>query len=656
MPQADFNPVPIPSVTSRTTPQEFNDYSKGMNTYLANDVMPLNQGGANFWRLAQDARMPTLGEYETRKGADFHSDAVGETLEGAQTSTLGAADQSFNSVTRLAKKYTAASSGRLTKVELNLKNGASASGTVIVELWSDSSGPSALLAKTSIASSAIGATADYEVARFISAPAVTSGTAYWIVAYVQNTGLNSYQWTSTTAAATAMTSTDSGSTWSATAYDLNFKAYVSTNESPKGYARYTKNDGTAVSILWAGTTMYSVNESTGALTAVKTGLNASATKYRWAVVNDILYYVNEYDGYRKWDGTTESQVSATNYSLICEFKGLIFLARTDDKQRVDFTNFAAYDTFTSTDFIYVPSPKTGDPVTALGEVNGLLTFFTAKSKYVLSGDDNATFRLDPALGKKGTYTQETIASDGNYLYFLSDDGLYRFNGSTDDPLSENIFEDIKVLPNKNTTLLNVNRGRLRLYYSLSGQTYNSRCFVFSLNFNCVESHDTDTYFKFAHTSKQENDKLFVVSSLVGQVYLDDQSTNDYTNLGGDINFRLLTHYMHFGSPAVYKEVRYWKPRLEAQSDNYTITCEYATDLRDTYQTRENTAIQGSGYIWGSASTVWGSFTWGTTPEMQPDLSIGGEYRRVQVGYKHYATRQPHKFLGHTFITETRRLR
>lgn len=111
----------IPSISSRERTYEINDYSLGWNSFLSNDKFPVKNGGSNYWRLAQDARITTLGEYETRKGFDFHSNAAGETQDQAQTSTTGAADQSFNAVTRLAQPWTAGATGRLTKLEVRLK-------------------------------------------------------------------------------------------------------------------------------------------------------------------------------------------------------------------------------------------------------------------------------------------------------------------------------------------------------------------------------------------------------------------------------------------------------------------------------------------------------------------------------------------------------
>lgn len=662
MPWAKRTSKPVPALHSAGTTYETNDYSLGMNSFLSNDKFPFKNGASNLWRLAQDARILTLGDYETRKGFDFHSDAAGVTQDQAQTSTTGAADQSFSTTVRLAQKWTAGTSGRLTKYDVRLKNDASATGTPVVEHWTDSGGsPGVLVARTSISASSLTSSYAYVTARFSDAPSVSSGTSYWVVMYIQTTGTNSYKWSSTTSATTAKSSTDSGTTWSATSYALNFKQYYATTGGVKGLFRAYKSDGTKVTLIAHNTSLYSVDNVTGALTAIKTGLSSSATQYRFWLVNDIVYYVNGFDGYRKWNFTTESQVNGTNYTTLCEHKGLMFLVRASDPNRVDFSNFADYETFTSTDFIYVPSPKTGDPVTALMPLNGSLIIPTMSNKFVLSGEDNATFSLDEAPDQKGTYTQETITADKNFIYYLSDDGVYRSNGSEAQLLSDNNYQDIVSLSTKSACCICINKGRLYLWFQSSGSSANDSCYVWNLNYGtqgaeCIESKDTNAYVCRAVSAYKDSDDLLVGSSLVGQAYWQEQSSNDYTNLGGDINFLLQTHYMTFTTPAMLKAVRYWEPRFGAQSGNYTIDCQYATDLRDNWQTYSSPNVQGSGSLWGASTTIWGSFTWGTSAETQSALYVPGEYRRIALRYKHYATRQRNSFLGHTLRVETRRLR
>jgi hypothetical protein len=654
-------PKPIPRVSSPSQTLEMNDYSHGFDNFVSNDKFPVRSGGTNKWRLAQDARIVTLGEYDTRKGFDFHSVAVGETKDDNQESVTGTADRSFSTTTRLAQKITTTAAGRLPRLDLRLKNDAGASGTVLVELWSNVSGkPGAMLARTSLANSSLTAAYAYLETRYASAPALAVTTDYWIVAYVQNTGSGSYKWSSTSSGSDALVSTDSGSTWTAAGYALNFKQYYATDAPVKGLYRAYKSDGTKVTLMAAGTTLYSVHEVTGALTTIKTGLSANATLYRFQIANDVVYYVNGHDGYRKWDFVTESQVNATNYTDLTTHKGLMFLKRADDGASVDYSNYLEYEVFTSTDNVLVPVPKTGDPVASMSSLNGYLLLRTLNRCFILSGEDSATFRLDEAPDQKGTYTPKTSVMDKNYNYFLSNDGVYRSNGTQPELISESIYETIRSLTNKDDAVLAVSKGRLYLWYRSAGSAYNDSCYVWNLNYksesDTVESHDTGAYVSHAVSGFQDDDDLLVGSSIIGQAYWQEKDSNDYCNLGGDINFLLRTHYFTFTSPAVLKEIRNWQPRFAAQSGNYVIECQYAYDLRGNWTGHIFPGIQGTGSIWGDGSMVWGSFTWGASAEVQAQSYVPGEYRRIAIGYKHYAARQPQKFLGHTLVIQSRRLR
>jgi len=653
--------VSVPRVTSPSTTYEIDDYSLGMNAYVSNDKFPIKNGGSNYWRLAQDARIITLGDYETRQGFDFYSSPAGETQDQAITSTTGAADKSFNTVTRLAQKFTTSSAGSLTRLDVNLKNASSATGTIIAAIYSDSAGsPGSQVGATSVAVTSLTASYSYVTFRFANPPTLTTSTAYWIVLYVQSTGSGSYSWSSTTSATTAKTSSDSGMTWSSTSYALNFKQYYSTTGAQKGFIREYKSDGTKVTVMAHGTTLYSINDGTGALTAIKTGLNASATHYRFDIMNDVIYYVNGFDGYRKWDGTTESQVLTTNYTLIRQHKGFMFLAGGADPNAVIFSNFGLPETFTSTDLVYADAPKTGDPVTALNSLNGYLLVFTQNNKFILSGSDNATFTLDEAPDQKGTYTQETVTQDTTFVYFLSDDGVYKSNGSEARLMSENIYEDIRGLQNKTSAVMCVNRGRLYLWFRSATSAVNDSCYVWNLNFSSsssytVESKDTGAYVSGAFNAYGDTDNMIVGSSNVGQLFWQEQSTNDFCNLGEPLNFLLQTHYWTGPSPAVLKEYRYWEPRFSASDGDYTVDCDYAYDLRDNWTTYSTPELQGNGPLWGSGIT-WGSFTWGSTQETQIQLYIPGEYRRTAIRYKHSGARQPVHFFGHTLVEQTRRIR
>jgi hypothetical protein len=642
---------------------ELNDYSLGMNSYLSNDKFPLNNGGANLWRLAQDARIPTLGEYETRKGFDYYSHPATESGVSFNTAT-GASHQPLGETVWLAQSFVAGSTGRLTRLAPKLRNTLSGIGTVSVELWTDSSGaPGSLIARSSIDSTVITTSvtsASYD-AHFAASPDIVSGTTYWIVCHIQLYGGGSYEWSSTTAATSAKSSANSGVTWSSTSFALNYIVYISTALPAIGLYRAYKSDGTKVTLIAYNTALIKIDDVTGNPTNVKTGLSGSATTARFATFNDVVYYVNNYDGLRKWDFTTESQVNATNYSLICNHKGLLFLAGGADPNAVVFSNFGLAETYTSTDFVYADVPKNGDPVTALVSLNGNLFIFSKANKFVLSGDNDDNFRVDEAPDQKGTYTQETVCQDNNSMYFLSDDGVYRSNGSEAHLMSAPIYEEIKAIPDKTKCVLAVNRGRLYLWFPSVGSGYNDSCYVWNLNLrsdgkDCVESLDTDAFVTRAFSSANDNDALIVGSSRVAQAWWQELDSNDYNNIGGDINFELRTNYMTFGHPAQLHALRYWSPRFAASSSNNTVDCSYAYDLNPNATLVTSQDVQGSGYQWGDG-TLWGSgATWGTNAEVQASLYVPGEYRRVQLRYSHSGARQYVRFLGHSLTVQQRRLR
>lgn len=668
MPWAPRRSVTIPSSRSQTEGWEMNDYSKGMNSYITNDKFPVMTGmtkrlmGSNMWRLAQDARILSLGQYETRKGFDYYSAAAGEAQDQAITSSTGAADVSFTTTTRLAQVFTAGSTGQLTRLDINIRNPSSiGTGVVLACLYSSTTGsPGTLLATTSVSSTKIISSNSYVSFYFSSAPSVSSGTSYWIVLYVQPIGSNNYTWSSTTASSTAKISVDSGVTWSATGYSMNFKQYVSTTGGVKGLFRAYKNNGTKVTYMAHGTSLYTVDEVTGALTVIKSGLNAAATNYRFAFANDVLYYVNGYDGYRSYDGITEKQILSTNYTLICWHKGLIFLGGGPDPNAIVFSNFGIYDTFTSTDFVYAGAPKTGDPPVAFNSLNGYLLVRCKHNSFILSGDDNATFSIEQSPDQKGTYTQENVCQDNNYVYFLSDDGVRRSNGSESQLMSENIYEDIKNIVNKNNVCMVVNQGRLYLWYKDPSAGQNNIGYVWNLNFSgggnfVIESKDTGAYVNRAFAAYQDADNLLVASSLVGQVFWQELDSNEYNNLGEPLNFELQTPYFTAYMPAQYKQIRYWKARFNTASNNYSLDCQYAYDARDNWQTQSTIALQGIGPVWGSG-ILWGAFIWGSTREVEMSSYIPGEYKYFAVRYSHSATRQPCVFLGNTFVLQIRRLR
>lgn len=631
---------------------ELFDYSKGINSYTHNDIVPKDQ-----LVYATDSRISTLGRMKTRQGLDYYSDAVGETADTAVTSTTGAADQSVTTTAWKAAKYTATGSGRLTKLELNLKNDNAGTAPVMVEIYSDSSGePGTLLAQSSILQADIAASYGYLPCRFIEAPSVTAASVYWIVVYIQDDGTNDYKWSSTTSATTALSSSDSGVTWASTSYALNFKTYISTSGGTKGLYRAYKSDGTKKTLIANGTALYEINDATGALTSVKTGLNASATDYYFEVAEDIVYYVNGVDAPRKWNFTTDSANPGTTTvsKNIILHKDQVFYLDATNPTRIFFSDKTAFETFTSTNFLYVPSPKSPDIVTGWAVLNDNLYIFTDGTKWALYGSDLSSFTLRRSSGLKGTPSQNTIATTRNYIFFLSDDGVYQFDGSTDRLISAQITDKIRSIVNHDDALLTVWKNKLYLFYTPSGSSANSKCLVYNLDYESWESEDTGTHINKAIVWTGDDHEFIQASSLVGQAFYAESDSNAYNNLGKKVEWEIRTRYEHFDNPAANKRIKRWYPRFATSDGNWTVFCQYDKDFANSPTTQAYLYLRGDGTIWGGGETWGGGSVWGTSAYVTDRLNVPSTATYVQRRYKRHGVNMPTEFQGETIYYQIRR--
>src|SRR3569833_185469 len=647
-------PVNVPKVTTTKTVTKDCEYNKGINTNLSNDDMPTNQ-----WRYVTDARETRIGEWTTRKGTDLFSIPIGETVNASVTSTSGAGDVSFGVSNWFAQKVTAVADGNLTGHEANIKNASDATGTIVLALYSDNGGPSIELASTTIKASVVTSSYAYCMGRFITCPSIVNGTSYWIVGYVQAGGSGSYSVSSTTSASTGETSTTSGSTWTSQSYALNVRLSTATASGCNGSIRIRRPNGASYTFFAHSTNVYSVVETTGATSLVDSGLSGASTYCRFEFVSDVLYYVTGQQKPRKYDFTSAAEVTTApeNAAGIIQHKGVVFYVSSDDPEKVFYTNFGIYETFTSTDFFYVPAPKTSDPVKAEFNIMGNLYFCTRNDKYVLYGSENATFRLDNAVGQKGTYSQESVAFDQNFAYIASDDGIYQFNGTQEKNIAEDVLDTWTGILKKENTVLELRNNRLYVFYTENGSAINSACLVYNIAYDIWESKDLNMYVGGTYSRFDTNDYFLLASNRVGMLMLAEQSTNDYTNMGEPLTYELRTRYEHYETPAQLKRAPMYRPHFTAQSGNYSVEVGYAVDYRDVF-TATIVSVQATGPKFGSGVRWGDGSVYGSSKQLNPmdsSLRINGEWRRLQIRYAHHAAREPISFDGHVLTIETQRL-
>lgn len=642
--------VQVPS-GRKLTPMEFFDL-RGLDQTTPPDVLD-----PRFSPNLRNARMLARDDSErqvaikTRKGPGHYSVPVGETIEATQTSTTGADDQIVNTVHWLAQKWTAGASGRLTRVDLNLKDPGTAIGSVIIQIHADDGGvPGDLLATSSIHGSDIGASYAYEIFRFVEAPTITSASVYWMVAHLQEGGENSYDWSSTTNTTTGLTSSNSGSTWTALGASLNFKTYLSTSGGVKGVHRYYPTSNTNETLFAHGTVLYKVNDGTGAATSVETGFSSTATQYFFETSNDIEHFVNGVDVPKQYNGTAVTSLGGSPgvSSLLAFHKNRLFLTPVSDPTRINFSDIGDYETYGATSFLYVPAPKVSDPIVRILPFQDNLVIATRNSKYVLYGSDLSNFTLRQSIGKKGAVGSRAIDADENYVYLLSDDGFYRWNGSQDEYISEKVQPELDSIGNFDTVHVRCWNNQVRIYYASAGSATHDRCLIWDKVYE-QWFLDTDTYFGFTANMYKDNNKLAEASNLVGAVYYAEQ---DYNIVGKPIDFQYWTKYHSFGNSSAKKQIRRLYPLFRSQETPFEIEIQVDKDLRGQPVSYPlNT--QGEGPLWGEFS--WGDGTeWGSTALIDPKLNIAGQAIYFQLRFIQNGANTPIELLGYILYVRLKR--
>jgi len=627
---------------------------RGLNMYQPDEAMPENNSPyATNFRIYDSETEGSHVAISKRDGHTFYSVPIGETDRGNLTSTTGAADQTITTTNWLGQSFTVSASGCLTKVEINIKNDSSGTAPLIVKIYSDSAGsPGALLATSSIKNADIGATYAYETAYFIESPTVSTGTTYWIVAHLQTEGTNNYKWSSTTSATSAKTS-NSGNTWATTSYALNYKVYVSTAGKVKGQTRFYRSTANPEQLFAHDTTLYKVNDGTGATTSIKTGFSASADAYIFQTVNDKVYFVNGVDKPHVYDGS--SAVAAGGNpplaSVVTLHKNRLFYLQPNTN-RVEFTDLGDYETIGSVNFVYVPSPKTADPVVAMTSFQDNLVFFTKTTKFILYGSSLSSFVLRESTAKKGAAGVKTIASDDNYIYFLSYDGFYRFNGSTDQLLSKKIEPILAQIADYQKVRVHVANDRVHIHYQKIGEASERNCILWDAKFE-EWMHDTNCFTIEANVweSQSDNQEVIAGSSRVGQLFYYNQG---YSDLGRPIEFEYRTKYYSFDHPSRKHRIKRLYTYFRAGESNYNIDVQIDTDYANKPTSNLIPLFSTSFATWGGGYTWGGGTLWGGNILNPTRLTIPGQNRLHQIRFVQNGAENPVKILGFTTYTKLRR--
>lgn len=573
----------------------------------------------------------------SRKGTSFYTQPVGEALNAQNATTTGQTAHPISLDSQVAQRFTPTANKALSAIELLVRNKTS-NDNIIIRVYEDTAGNFGLLVGTSsLSRSQVNTAYGYARARFKDAPVLSTTKNYWIVISTQEDNLQ-YELSKTTTGSNAKVSNDEGSTWASTTGSFNFKTYLSDVGGVKGQHRFVTKGGIKQTLFAHGTSIYLVtNESTGAITAIKTGLNPAATRVRFRTVYDKVFITTGFDAMGKWDGVTYTETTHDiNFPIpdnVIVYHDRAWYYSKSEPTKLFFSElYPDLEKVNSVNFQYVPDTASVDPITGYTVFQDQLVIFTKESKYLLLGDDVSTLGLAQSPGgTKGAVSQEAIANGEKVVYFWSiDGGAYYYDGAQDQPIGDPIQPEKDSMADIESIDTIVTDKEWRVYYKRLGDTTHNRMLLYDLRYG-EWLMDTETATRLPVSWSLEDNNLIEASSTMGALYFAETAASQ---LGSPIKFRYWTNYKKYTSGIAKDRVRTF--RAIFASPEKTITVKIGKDADFDNDARyKNVVLNSSGIVYDGGETYDSpTAIYGRGSRVsQPSVSLSGRAMNTQYRFE-----------------------
>ena len=477
-----------------------------------------------------------------------------------------------------------------------------------------------------------------------------------------------------------------------------FRIDTGTSDSTPVYRLYTATTGTVTNIFEAningtktvlftfkttsGTTILYRMDANGTVTSIR-ALPSGVEKVRFQQNINKIRYADGKEGPRLINPSSnwaDSAITTTDLktgtdlhikvsNILDGTQDNIMYFDADTNTRADWTypyNFeynnaaiSSYDKFDVDFYQNFPAIETGDPLTAMFNLGGVVYLLTRRNKYYIYYQTADVWTQQASSAQHGTFSQESCVCDLNYAYYACDDGIYMFDGSSEASLTEKTIQSTyDAIPDKDSIVLDLYKNRLYVFYSSTGNGTNDACLVYNINLRLWESFDTGTYVSSTCARKSPSNRFLCGSSKFCQLFTYEDESAEYADLGAPIDFDLETCYMHFGTPSQLHRITKWRPEFTKVDGNYTIKCGYALDFTDdvkyafSINLHNNTPIYES-YVWDNPSDYGNPVT---PTKLTTIPQVNGQFYRCQMRFQHHASFEPVNFKAMTLSVETQRLR
>ena len=715
--KSNFTKASVPNIgTKRSNPVTTN-FAKGVFTYKPNDTMASDE-----LRLAQDARFDRVGEYGTRKGIKaLSSNIIGLTATGTASTTPGTYADITDPWTYTASadaricgfRYKALLVGDATKAAI-LTLTLSVNNEIVDKTAINPAELTSTLAEYDALFNTAPDIKNGDTVK-ITLGAQNAEDAENYVELTQTSGALAGQLLTCTAGGVDSifeANIDGTKTVLFTQNGILYKmaadgtiTSIRTLPTGAGTVRYSQNldqirytDGVESPRLidpsnaWADTKINTLDLATD------TDLEITPTNIMNGTSDNLIYFASEPDTEAVWtypygytyakspaystteriDGqpgdtlTIDTSTITPNYPVIAVGDWITGQGRSTAEVTaisgttvsltiVDTTPtvISSYDKFGVDFYQNFPAIKTGDPLTAMFNLAGVMYFQTRRNKYLMYMQSADSWSQQASNAQGGTFSQESVVCDLNYAYYANDNGIYIFDGSSEQSLTQNTIQNAyDAIPNKETIRLDLFKNRLYVFFSSDGTDLDS-CFVYNINLKLWESFDANTYIGATSARQNASGRFLCGHSRIGLIMESEAEDGDYSNLGQPLAFNLETSYNPFGQTSCFKRITKWRPDFATTERDYTVECGYALDFTDqvkyafSIELQRQTAVAIDGYIWDNPSD-YGVPAIPTRHTTTP--KVNGQFYRCQIRYQHIAAFEPVIFRSHTLTLQTQRIR
>lgn len=341
---------------------------------------------------------------------------------------------------------------------------------------------------------------------------------------------------------------------------------TSTSRPITGHYYYSKLGATTgVHVVGAGDSLFTYSSATA--TTIRTGLQDNSNTF-WTFTqiqdprsagDDIMLASNGINPIQIWNGsataialssfTSATQVPIAKYLTV--HKERVYALNITDAADIDSPVKVAISSF-GTDgspdphrfkhsFYAGGSSKNSDG-RGIKVLNDQIIIYTKKSVWKFTpGAGNTTafdtstlIEMQESIGLLAPYS---LVDVGNFHIFLSERGVYAFDGNSFTHISQKVDQDLVDDSNLNQLQyakaeFNLQRNQYILYYAPSGSVRNERALIFDLNIKAWQPPVSGRQASYISTFDDTNQiERVIYGDYLGYLYRDDVGSNDGISTG-----------------------------------------------------------------------------------------------------------------------------